>query len=85
MHVRHRAALEAGARVLAVHPTMRGSDGSAPLMAVQQVGEGLSFIALVDSTWQWRYRVGDIYFYTFWGQVIRSLTPRAARRTSSCG
>jgi hypothetical protein len=29
----------------------------------------------VDSTWQWRYRVGDMYFYRFWGQVIRSLTP----------
>jgi hypothetical protein len=30
---------------------------------------------MVDSTWQWRYRVGDKYFYRFWGQVIRSLTP----------
>jgi hypothetical protein len=64
-----------GARVLAVHPTVKGPDGKVPLMAVQQVGEGTSFMTLVDSTWEWRYRVGDKYFYRFWGQVIRSLTP----------
>ncbi len=44
-------------------------------MAVQQVGEGTSFMLMVDSTWQWRAKVGDKYFYQFWGQVIRSLTP----------
>src|SRR5262249_22508273 len=64
-----------GARVLAVHPNVRGPDGKIPLMAVQQVGEGTSFVTLVDSTWEWRFRVGDKYFYRFWGQVIRSLTP----------
>lgn len=64
-----------GATVLAVHPKQTGQDGKIPLMAVQQVGEGTSFMTMVDSTWQWRYRVGDKYFYRFWGQVIRSLTP----------
>jgi len=64
-----------GAAVLATHPTRRGADGPIPLMAEQQVGEGTSFMSLVDSTWQWRFRVGDLYFYRFWGQVIRSLTP----------
>jgi hypothetical protein len=64
-----------GASVLAQHPKQTGSDGKIPLMAVQQVGEGTSFMTMVDSTWQWRYRVGDKYFYRFWGQVIRSLTP----------
>lgn len=64
-----------GATVLAQHPTLTGSDGKIPLMAVQQVGEGTSFMTMVDSTWQWRYRVGDKFFYRFWGQVIRSLTP----------
>lgn len=64
-----------GASVLATHPTMPGTDGKIPLMAVQQVGEGTSFMTMVDSTWQWRFRVGDKYFYRFWGQVIRSLTP----------
>ncbi len=64
-----------GATVLAVHPVIQGPDGKVPLMATQQVGEGSCFVTLVDSTWQWRYRVGDKYFYTFWGQVLRSLTP----------
>ncbi len=64
-----------GASVLAVHPTMTGTDGKIPLMAVQQVGEGTSFMTMVDSTWQWRFRVGDKYFYRFWGQVVRTLTP----------
>ena len=64
-----------GATVLAQHPTLTGSDGKIPLMAVQQAGEGTSFMTMVDSTWQWRFRVGDKYFYRLWGQVIRSLTP----------
>lgn len=64
-----------GATVLAEHPTQRGLDGKIPLLAVQQVGEGNSFMTMVDSTWQWRYRVGDKHFYRFWGQVIRTMTP----------
>jgi hypothetical protein len=64
-----------GATVLATHPSLTGTDGKIPLMAVQTVGEGTSFMTMVDSTWQWRFRVGDKYFYRFWGQVVRSLTP----------
>jgi hypothetical protein len=64
-----------GATVLAQHPSQTGTDGKIPLMAVEQVGEGTSFMTMVDSTWQWRFRVGDKYFYRFWGQVVRSLTP----------
>jgi hypothetical protein len=25
----------------------------------------------VDSTWRWRYKVGDLYHHRFWGQVLR--------------
>jgi uncharacterized membrane protein len=64
-----------GATVLAVHPTRSNESGKLPLMAVQQTGEGRCFLSLVDSTWQWRYRLGDRYFYRYWGQVLRSLTP----------
>ena len=64
-----------GAIVLAQHPSIKGTDGNIPLLATQQVGEGTSFMTMVDSTWQWRYRVGDKYFYRFWGQIVRSLTP----------
>jgi hypothetical protein len=64
-----------GATVLAEHPTQTGSEGKIPLMAIERAGEGTSFMSMVDSTWQWRFRVGDTYFYQFWGQVIRSLMP----------
>lgn len=64
-----------GATVLTQHPGLTGPEGKLPLMALQQVGEGSVFMTMVDSTWQWRYRVGDKYFYRFWGQVVRSLTP----------
>jgi hypothetical protein len=25
----------------------------------------------IDSTWRWRFRVGDLYHHRFWGQVLR--------------
>ncbi|MCX7704211.1 MAG: hypothetical protein N2234_08990, partial [Planctomycetota bacterium] len=31
----------------------------------------------VDSTWRWRFGVGDLYFYRFWQQAIRFLATRA--------
>ena len=65
-----------GATVLAVHPTRRNADGPYPLVAVQPFGAGKCFIELVDSTWVWRWRVGDRYFYRYWGQVFRALTPK---------
>ena len=43
---------------------------------VQPFGAGKCFIELVDSTWVWRWRVGDRYFYRYWGQVFRALTPK---------
>ena len=65
-----------GAAVLATHPTRRNADGPYPLVAVQPFGAGRCFIELVDSTWLWRWRVGDRYFYRYWGQVFRALTPK---------
>jgi hypothetical protein len=65
-----------GATVLAVHPNRRNSDGPYPLVATQPFGAGKCFLELVDSTWRWRWRVGDRYFYRYWGQVFRTLTPK---------
>ena len=65
-----------GATVLAVHPTRRNADGPYPLVLAQPFGAGKCFLELVDSTWRWRWRVGDRYFYRYWGQVFRSLTPK---------
>ncbi len=52
-----------------------GSSASLPLVMTQTVGEGTTFLSLVDSTWRWRYRLGDTYFYRYWGQVLRTMTP----------
>jgi len=30
---------------------------------------------LTDTTWRWRWRVGDRYFYRYWGQALRAMTP----------
>ena len=65
-----------GATVLATHPTRRNSDGPYPLVVTQPFGAGKTFFQLVDSTWTWRWRVGDRYFYRYWGQVFRTLTPK---------
>jgi hypothetical protein len=65
-----------GATVLAVHPTRRNADGPYPLVVEQPFGAGKCFLELVDSTWRWRWRVGDRYFYRYWGQVFRTLTPK---------
>jgi hypothetical protein len=51
------------------------SSSPAPLLLIQPDGEGTTLLSLVDSTWRWRYRLGDTYFYRFWGQVLRTLTP----------
>ncbi len=65
-----------GATVLAVHPTRRNAEGPYPLVAFQPFGAGKCYIELVDSTWRWRWRVGDRHFYRYWGQVFRTLTPK---------
>jgi uncharacterized membrane protein len=64
-----------GATVLAVHPARRSEYGPLPLLVVQPTGEGRVFLSMVDSTWQWRFRLGDTQFYRYWGQVLRWLAP----------
>jgi hypothetical protein len=34
-------------------------------------GFGRVLFVGLDSTWRWRYKVGDLYHHRFWGQVIR--------------
>ena len=65
-----------GATVLAVHSARKNSDGPYPIVAIQPFGAGKCYLELVDSTWRWRWRVGDRYFYRYWGQVFRTLTPK---------
>jgi hypothetical protein len=41
------------------------------LVVRQNYGFGRVLFVGVDSTWRWRYRVGDLYHHRVWGQVIR--------------
>ena len=46
-------------------------DRSHALFAQQYVGAGQVVWLGVDSTWRWRYGVGDQYHHRFWGQLAR--------------
>jgi hypothetical protein len=41
------------------------------LIVKQNYGFGRVLFVGLDSTWRWRYRVGDRYHHTFWGAAIR--------------
>jgi len=41
------------------------------LAALQNYGLGRVLYLGVDSTWRWRYRIGDTYHHRFWSQIIR--------------
>jgi hypothetical protein len=41
------------------------------LIATQNYGFGRVLFLGLDSTWRWRYRVGDAYHHAFWGAAIR--------------
>jgi hypothetical protein len=73
------------AQVTAVHPRQTTADGRPlPLAAVQYVGAGQVLLHAVDSTWRWRYRVGDVFFARYWIQSLRALA-RAKLRDAGSG
>jgi hypothetical protein len=41
------------------------------LILWQNYGFGRVLFVGVDSTWRWRYKVGDAHHHRFWGQVVR--------------
>lgn len=45
--------------------------GPRVIFAIQNFGKGRTFFSAVDETWRWRAGVDNLYFYRFWGQVIR--------------
>ncbi|MEQ8846504.1 hypothetical protein [Botrimarina sp.] len=62
------------AQVLAAHPSARLDSGApAPLIAEHYYGAGRVLLHAMDSTYRWRYRVGDVFFARYWVQTIRSL------------
>lgn len=62
------------AQVLATHPTARlDSGGPAALVVSHYYGAGRVLLHAFDSTYRWRYRVGDVYFARYWVQTLRTL------------
>jgi hypothetical protein len=50
-------------------------DGVAlPAVVLQPYGLGRVLYMGIDSTWQWRFKVGDRYFVRFWSQAVQFLT-----------
>ena len=66
--------LKPGATVLAEHPTKRAGTHGLPIIAMQRFGAGKIIWHATDETWQWRRRVGDLYYGRYWVQTIRFLS-----------
>ena len=64
-----------GATVLAVNSRRSNAYGKRILLAVQNFGAGRCLLTTTDGCWHWRWKVGDRYFYRYWGQAIRAMTP----------
>lgn len=62
-----------GTVVLARHPTRIDTveQKGLPIFTTLNYGKGRTFFSAVDDTWRWRRGVDNLYFYRFWGQVIR--------------
>ncbi len=76
--------LKPGATVLAygISPFNAPLDEDTDGVIIQrQYGSGQVFWIGIDSTWRWRFRVGDRYHHRFWGQLARS----AARNKAAAG
>jgi hypothetical protein len=43
----------------------------AGVLLQQNYGFGRVLFSGLDGTWRWRFRVGDIYYHRFWGQLVR--------------
>ncbi len=67
--------LKPAVRVLAEDAGRSGDNGAKlPLICLQYAGAGKVLFHAVDSTWRWRYRVGDAFFARYWIQTIRYLS-----------
>jgi hypothetical protein len=47
------------------------AENTQALIARQNYGFGRVLFVGLDSTWRWRFKVGDTYHHRFWGQVAR--------------
>jgi hypothetical protein len=59
-----------------------GADKTQGLIVHQHYGFGRVLFVGLDSTWRWRFKIGDEHHHRFWGQVVRWA---AATRTLPAG
>jgi hypothetical protein len=53
-------------------PTAKNKeDAESGILLQQNYGFGRVLFLGLDSSWRWRYRVGDLYHHRFWGQLVR--------------
>ncbi|RME25996.1 MAG: hypothetical protein D6798_07610 [Deltaproteobacteria bacterium] len=60
------------------HPTLRGRDGPAPVLAVREVGKGRTMALMVDASWRWSFSEaaagrGNQAYLRFWKNALRWL------------
>jgi hypothetical protein len=55
-------------------PMKKADQEARSLIAWQSYGRGRVLFVGLDSTWRWRYKVGDQHHYRFWGQLVRWAT-----------
>ena len=66
--------IKSGATVFVEHPSRMGDGNRIPIIVMQRFGSGKVLFHATDETWQWRRRVGDLYFGRYWMQAIRYLS-----------
>jgi len=66
--------IKSGATVFAEHPSRMSDGHRLPIIVMQRFGSGKVLFHATDETWQWRRRVGDLYFGRYWIQAIRYLS-----------
>lgn len=52
-------------------PVAAKESSDSGIFVMQNYGFGRVLYIGLDSTWRWRYRVGDTYHHRFWGQLAR--------------
>jgi hypothetical protein len=57
--------------VLADHPSAPSRLGRLPLAVSMRYGRGRTMYLGFDSTWRWRFGIGDEVHYRFWGRLLR--------------
>jgi len=60
------------------HPTLKGREGAAPVLAVREVGQGRTMALMVDASWRWSFSEaaagrGNQAYLRFWKNALRWL------------